>query len=73
MKQQSDTQTQDAFPKDVFDLTHADDWPFPEALPEWQPKHKSAYHLARPEGVLVWEEEPREKTLREWLIGILKL
>jgi len=32
MKQPQDTQTTDAFQKDVFDLTHTDDWPFPEPI-----------------------------------------
>lgn len=41
MKQAADTKTQDTFPKDVFDLNADDAWPFPEPLPEWQPKQEA--------------------------------
>lgn len=41
MKTPADTQTQDAFPKDVFELNAAEAWPFPEPLPEWQPKQEA--------------------------------
>ncbi len=37
----ADTQTQDAFPKDVFDLDHTSAWPTPEPLPEWKPKQEA--------------------------------
>ncbi len=57
MNKPADTQTQDAFPKDVFDLDHTSAWPTPEPLQEWLPK--------------LIEPEP-EPTLREWLFGLLK-
>ncbi len=76
MKQPNDTQTPDMHPggAPAFELDHTDAWPTPEPLPEWKPKHESAYHLAKPEGVILWKAEPREKTLRvrEWLLGVLK-
>ena len=73
MKTPNDTHTADMHPNGApaFELNHTDAWPTPEPLPEWKPKHESAYHLARPEGGIVWEE-PKEKTIREWLVGLLK-